>query len=104
MRVGVYIVWLHQTNTGFVRCRTDLCAKSYKIKKIGLKPLGKKIRSSCRRRLRIFFLSGIRAIAAARCDCRPTMSTDHGPTELEFRTAVLLTYTGSGMLARGDTI
>jgi len=32
----------HQTNTGFVRCRTDLCAKSYKIKKIGLKPLGKK--------------------------------------------------------------
>ena len=29
-------------NTGFVQCRTDLCAKSYKIKKKGLKPLRKK--------------------------------------------------------------
>ena len=46
MRIGVYIAWLHQTNTGFVRCRTVLCAKIYKIMKIGLKPRRKKIRSS----------------------------------------------------------
>jgi len=35
------------------------------------------------------------------------MSTDHGPTELEFRTAVLLTYSGSGMhawLTRSETV
>ena len=37
------LAWLHQTNTGFVRCRTVLCAKSYKIKKnLGLIPFRKK--------------------------------------------------------------
>ena len=66
MRVGVYIAWLYQTNTGFVRCRTDLCAKSYKIKKIGLKPLRKKIAATAAAVAENFFLSGIRAIADAR--------------------------------------
>ena len=33
------------------------------------------------------------------------MSTDHEPpTELEFRVGSAMTYTVSGMLARGDTI
>jgi len=33
MSVGVYTAWPERTRTGFVRCRTALCAKSYKIKK-----------------------------------------------------------------------
>ena len=33
MSVGVCIAWPRQTRTGFVRCPSVLCAKSYKIKK-----------------------------------------------------------------------
>ena len=93
--------------------------KVTKLRKIALIPLRKKIRSSSSSGgggCEFFFLSVIKAITAARCLlllprllgvgrlAAVTVNTDHGPTELEFRTAVLLAYTGSGMLARGDTI
>jgi len=65
-----------------------LCAKSYKIKKnLGLMPLRKKIRTSSSSGGGCEFFFGSRGAGrgqAGRCDC---MSTDHGPTELEFRTS-----------------